>query len=147
MDSQNLMSSFVRLSGKLSTKRLGLTEFKTPSKAASESRRPGLLDRPLELDGLKAFDAKLNLAAKDVADSPISITAVESTVTLENGKLVATFSGKAAGSPANGRMELRRRNNGAIVSVNAKAAKMDVGQTLKQLKMPDIVVGTADAIH
>jgi uncharacterized protein involved in outer membrane biogenesis len=135
------------LSGKLTTKRLGLKEFKTPSKATSESRRPGLMDRPLELDGLKAFDAKLNLAAKDVADSPISITDVKSTVTLENGKLVATFSGKAAGSPANGRMELRRRNNGALVSVKAKAAKMDVGQTLKQLKMPDIVVGTAEKIN
>ncbi len=134
------------LSGKLSAKRLTLSAFNASSKTAAKSKSKGLLDRLIKFESLKAFDAKLDLSVKDIVDSPIPVTDVKSTVTLENGNLGVTFRTKAAGHPVKGQMQLRRRNNVATVSLKAKAAKMDVGQTLKQLKMPDIVAGTAETV-
>ena len=135
------------LSGKLSSNRLTLGKLLgTPSQPSSKRGQTGLLDRPITLDGLNAFDAKMDLTVKAVADSPISVADVRSTVTLANGKLIATFRGKAAGAPVNGQIQLRRHKKVPAVALKTKIGKIDVGQTLKQFKMPDMVVGTADAV-
>ncbi len=135
------------LSGKLSSDRLTLGKLLgTSSKPSSKRGQTGLLDRPIKLDGLKAFDAELDLTVKRLADAPMPVADIRSTVRLANGELNATFRGKAAGAPVNGQVQLRRRKNVPAVSLKAKIGKIDVGQTLKQLKMPDMVAGTADAV-
>jgi uncharacterized protein involved in outer membrane biogenesis len=135
------------LSGKLSAKRLSLSDFKTPSKTTSKSGRPGLLDRPIKLDALNAFDARLELKVKSVAESPMPLADVSSTVTLTNGKMSAPFRANLAGAPINGQIQFRRRNNVPAISLTATAGKIDVGETLKQLKIPETVSGTADTVE
>jgi len=134
------------LTGKLSSKRLTLSEFDTPSKPSSKTGTTGLMDRPIKLDALKAFDAKLDLIVKSVADSPIPVEDVKSTITLTNGELSAPFRASMANVPVNGQIQLLRRENVPAVSLEATVGKIDVGQTFKQLKMPEMFVGTADAV-
>jgi uncharacterized protein involved in outer membrane biogenesis len=135
------------LSAKLSAERLKLSDFETASKTTSKSRRTGLLDRPIKLDALNAFDARLELTVKQLEDSPITVADIKSTVTLTNGKMNAPFHANLAGAPVNGQIQFRRRNNVSAVSLTATAGKIDVGQTLKQLKIPEMVSGTADTVE
>ena len=65
------------LSGRLSTKRLRLSDFGNSSKTTSERRRTGLLDRPIKLDALNAFDARLELTVKSAADSPMPVADIQ----------------------------------------------------------------------
>jgi uncharacterized protein involved in outer membrane biogenesis len=135
------------LSSKLSAGRLTLSDFKAPSKSSSKSGSAGLLDRPLKLDGLKAFDARLDLTVKDVVDSPISVRDVKSAITLTNGELNAPFHANLTGAPFKGQIDLRQRNDVSNVSFNATAGKIDAAQILTQLKLPEMVSGTAEAVE
>ena len=136
------------LSGKLSSDRLTLSQLLgTSSNSSSKAGTAGLLDRPIKLDGLKEFDARLGLSVKDLADSPIPVTDIKSTVLLVNGELSAPFRGNAAGSPVDGQIQLRQRKNVPAVSLKTTIGQIDVGQALKKLKIPDIVTGTADAVN
>jgi uncharacterized protein involved in outer membrane biogenesis len=135
------------LTAKLSSERLTLKKlFATSLKPSSKSSPTGLLDRPIKLDGLKGFDAQLDLAVKHLADSPISVADIRSTVTLANGKLSAPFGANLAGAPVNGQIQLHQDKNLSAVSLKGTIGHIDIGQTLKQLKLPDIIAGTADAI-
>jgi uncharacterized protein involved in outer membrane biogenesis len=135
------------LSGELSARHLTLSDFKTLSKSSSKSGSAGLLDRPLKLDGLKAFDARLDLTVKDVVDSPISVRNVKSPITLTNGELNAHFHASLTGAPFKGQIDLRQRNDVSNLSFNATAGKIDAAQILTQLKLPEMVTGTAEAVE
>ncbi|MEE8261569.1 MAG: AsmA family protein [Gammaproteobacteria bacterium] len=136
------------LTGKLSSDSLALTELlDTASKSSSTTGEAGLLDRPITLDWLKTFDARLELNVKRVADSPIPVENVRSALTLANGTLSAPFHGMAAGAPVDGRMHLTQHKNVLGVSLKATIGRIDVGQTLTRLELPDKIVGTADAVH
>ena len=135
------------LTGKLSSERLTLNKFlDTPSKPSSKDKPGGLLDRPIKLDGLKGFDVRLDLTVKRLADGRIPVADIRSTVTLADGELSAPFRASLAGAPVDGQIQLRQRKNIPVVSLKTSIGQIDVGQTLKQLKIPDIVVGTADAV-
>jgi uncharacterized protein involved in outer membrane biogenesis len=135
------------LSGKLSSDRLRLGKLLgTSSKPSPKTGTDGLLDRPIELEGLKKFDARLDLTVKDVADSPIPVADIRSTVMMANGELSAAFRGKAAGASVDGQIQLSQRKDILAISLKTKIGQIDVGQTLKQLKISDIIVGTADAV-
>jgi uncharacterized protein involved in outer membrane biogenesis len=136
------------LSGKLSAGRLTLGKLlgkssKPPAKAGTK----GPLNHPIKLDGLNEFDARLDLFIKDVADSPIPVADIRSTVTLANGKLSAPFSGKIGGAPIDAQLYLSRPQNLPAVSLKAAIGPIDVGQTLEQIGLSDIIVGTAEAIN
>jgi uncharacterized protein involved in outer membrane biogenesis len=135
------------LSGKLSSDslRLGML-LGTSSNPSPKTGSNGLLDRPIKLDGLKKLDAQLDLTVKDVTDSPIPVADIKSTVMLANGELNARFRGKAVGAPVDGQIMISQRKNIPAISLKTKFGQIDVGQTLKQLKVSDIVVGTAEAI-
>ena len=135
------------LSAKLAARRLTLSDFKTASKTAPQGRRTGLLDRPIKLEALNAFDARLELSVKQVADSPIPLADISSTVTLTNGKISAPFRAKLAGAPVKGQLQIEHQKNIPAVSFEATTGTIDVGQTLKQLKIPEIVSGTADTVE
>ncbi|MBT8363527.1 MAG: AsmA family protein, partial [Deltaproteobacteria bacterium] len=135
------------LSGKLSSDRLRLGKLLgTSSKPSPKTGSNELLDRPIKLDGLKKFDARLDLTVKDVADSPIPVADIRSTVMLANGELSARFRGKAVGAPVDGQIMLSQRKNIPAISLKTKIGQIDVGQTLKQLELPDKITGIADAI-
>jgi|GEM_PF-1186897 len=136
------------LTGKLSSDRLTLNELlDKASKPSSKTKKGGLLDRPIKLDWLKDFDTKLDLDVKRVADSPIAVEKVRSAVTVANGNLNAQFRGRVAAAPIEGNIRLIQRRNVPSISLKADTGRIDVGRTLKQLELPDILVGTVDAIN
>ncbi len=136
------------LTGKLSSDRLTPGELlDTASKPSSKTGEAGLLDRPIKLDGLKEVDAKLDLIVKRITDSPIPVANVRTSVTLANGELSAAFRANVAGAPMDGQIQLSQRKKTPGVSLKTTIGRIDVGQTLKQLEIPDIIVGTADAIY
>jgi uncharacterized protein involved in outer membrane biogenesis len=135
------------LTAELSSDSLSLNALGDPSsKPTPKTGQAGLLDRPIKLDWLKAVDAKLNLNVKHVADSPLPVENVKLAVTLANGILSAPFRGKLSGAPIDGQMHLSQPENLPAVSLQAALGRIDVGQALKKLKIPDIVVGTADTV-
>ena len=136
------------LTGKLSSDRLTLNELlDTASKPSSKTNQAGLLDRPIKLDWLKDFDAKLDFDVKRVADSPIAVEKVRSAVTVANGNLNAQFRGRVAVAPIEGNIRLIQHRNVPSISLKADTGRIDAGQTLEQLELPDILVGTVDAIN
>jgi hypothetical protein len=120
--------------------------FDTASKSSSKPGEAGLLDRPIKLDWLKEFDAKLDFFVKRVAHGPIPVADVRSAVTLANGELSASFRASAAGAPLEGQIQLRQRKNVPNVSLKTTIGQIDVGQTLRQLEFSESIVGTADTI-
>ncbi|MGD9172569.1 MAG: AsmA-like C-terminal region-containing protein, partial [Desulfobacterales bacterium] len=135
------------LTGNLSTKHLNLSEFAASSKTASKRSSAGPLDHPITLEGLNAFDAKMDLTVKSVANMPLPVTDIKSSVRLKNGKLSVPFRANLAGAPANGQIQLQRRNNVPAVELKTKIGRVDVAQALQQLDIPQIITGTADAIN
>ena len=135
------------LRGKLSSDSLTLAEFlDTAPKPSSKSSSTEVFDRPIRLDWLKDIDAKLEFNVKRVADSPISVENIRSAVTLSNGKLSAPFRGKLAGATVDAQIHLIQPKNLPRVSLKAVLGRIDVGQILKQLGLPDKIAGTADAV-
>ena len=101
-----------RLTGRLSLGRIMLGELlDAASKTSSRKRPPGLPDRPIRLDGLHNVDVNLDLDVTGVADSPIAIEKVGTTLTVANGNLAASFRGRVAGADMKGQLELTRRSN------------------------------------
>jgi uncharacterized protein involved in outer membrane biogenesis len=136
------------LTAKLASDRLTLTELvDTASKPSSKTKKGGLLDRPIKLNWLKDCDAKLDFEVKRVADIPIAVEKVRSAVTVANGNLNTSFRGRVAAAPIKGNIRLIQRRNVPSISLKADIGRIDVGQTLKQLKLPDIVAGTVDGAN
>jgi uncharacterized protein involved in outer membrane biogenesis len=137
-----------RLTGRLSLGRVTLGELlDAASKTSSQKRPPSLPDRPIRLDGLHNFDVNLDLDVSGVADSPIAIEKVVTTLTVAKGTLAASFRGRVAGADLKGQLELARRSNRPTVSLKAAVGRIDAGQTLRQLNLPDILAGTVDAVQ
>ena len=135
------------LKGELSSDNLTLNALgDTSSKPSPKTGQAGLLDRPIKLDWLKDFDAKLDLNVKRLAESPLPVENVRFAVTLADGKLSAPFRCKLAGAPIDGQIHLSQPKNLPAISLKATIGQIDVGQALKQLEISDIVVGTADAV-
>jgi uncharacterized protein involved in outer membrane biogenesis len=135
------------LTGKLSSDSLALAELLvTAPKPSPKTRKAEVFDRPIRLDWLKDIDAKLELNVKRVADSPISVENIRSAVTVTNGKLSAPFRAELADALIDGQIHLTQPKNLPRVSLKAKIGRIDVGQTFKQLKLPDKIAGTADAV-
>ena len=136
------------LTGTLSSNSLKLTRLlEAGSKPSTRTGTVKLLDRPVTFDWPKEFDARLNLRVNRLAGSPISVEGIRSEVTLTEGRLSAAYRGKVAGAPVEGQIELARRNNLPRVSLKARTGRIDAGQTLKQLNLPDLITGTADVVN
>ena len=136
------------LTAKLSSNRLTLAKFmETASKPSSKKRKDGLLERPIKLDWLRDFDTNLDFEVKRVADSPIAVEKVRSAVKVANGNLNASFRGTVATAPVEGNIRLIQRRNVPNISLRADIGRIDAGQTLKQLELPAILVGTVDGVN
>ncbi len=135
------------LTGKLSSDRLTLDELlRASSHPSSKTGKVGIIDRPITLDWLKKFDAKLDLSIRQIIDSPLPIQGIKATMTLTNGKLKVPFGGKVSGAAINGQIKLNQRRKIPVVSLQTKIRQLDVGQISAQLKFPDSVSGTADVV-
>ena len=135
------------LSGRLFTKSLRLSEFEVSPEPALNSRRTGLLDAPIMLDALNAFDAQLEITVKNVTDSTVPVSEISSMVTLTNGEISAPFRTNLAGVPVDGLIQMRQSNNATEISFNATGKKIDAGRTLQQMNITDMVTGTADSLE
>jgi uncharacterized protein involved in outer membrane biogenesis len=136
------------LTGRLSSNSLELTKFlETESKTSAGTGTVRLLDRPVTFDWPNEFDARLDLRVNRLAGSPIPVEGIRADVTLAAGKLGAAYRGKVAGAPVEGQIELARRNNLPRVSLKARTGRIDAGQTLKQLNLPDLITGAAEGVN
>ena len=136
------------LRGQLSSEVLTLAELSgSGSKPTAKSAQTGLLDRPIELDGFKAFDARLDLSVERIADSPISAADIGSKLTLSNGKLSADFRATLADAAVEGQIQLSQSNKIPTVNLQTAIGQINVTQTLKQLGLPDIIGGSVQAIE
>jgi len=141
-------SSRPLLTGKLSANRLMLGALLDAAAMPSAQARPaGRPDRPIRLDWLEAVDADLTLAVEGVADSPVPIEAAGATLAVANGSLNASFRARVAGADTKGQLEVTRRSNMPSVWLRAAMGRVDVGQTFRQLKLPEIIAGSVDAVH
>jgi uncharacterized protein involved in outer membrane biogenesis len=136
------------LTAKLSSNRLTLAKFmETASKPSSKKRKDGLLDRPIKLNWLREFDTNLDFQVKQVADSPIAVEKVRSEVKVTKGNLNVSFRGTVATAPIKGNIRLIQGRNVPNISLKADIGRIDAGQALEQLNLPDILVGTVDAMN
>jgi uncharacterized protein involved in outer membrane biogenesis len=117
------------------------------SKPTAKSGETGLLDLPIGLDGLKAFDARLDLTVKHIADIPISAVDISSRLTLSNGKLNAPFRATLADAAVEGQIQLSQSNKIPAVMLQTTIGQINIGQVFKQLDLPDIIGGSAQAIE
>jgi uncharacterized protein involved in outer membrane biogenesis len=136
------------LSGQLSSDLLVPAELSdSGSKASRNSGETGLLDLPIGFDGLKDFDARLDLAVKRIADTPISVAGISIMLTLSNGKLSAPFRATLADAPVEGQIQLSQSNRIPTLKLQTTIGQINVGQTLKELDFPDIIGGSAQTIE
>lgn len=136
------------LTGKLSLDRLALSEFsEIASKSSSKSKEIPLLDRPINLDWLKEFDARLDLQVNDITGAALPIADIRADVTLTNGRLGAVNRSKIAGVQVDSQIQLSRHKNVPAVSLKATTGRIDAEQILEQLDLPAWVTGTADTVE
>ena len=136
------------LTGKLYFDRLALDKLLYTGPAPSSGTgKAGPLDRPLKLDGLKVVDAKLNLAVNRITNTPLPVTDVKAEMKIMNGNLSAAYRTKVADTPMDGQIQVSQRKDMPGVSLKAKNSRIDIGQTLKQLEIPNKIVGTVDAVY
>jgi uncharacterized protein involved in outer membrane biogenesis len=135
-----------RLTGRLAVGRLRLGELRdaaptTPGRPSDPAKRP------VPLDWLTFLDAQLDLTVNTVADSPVPVEAVAATLAVAGGSLNAAFRGTLAGADMTGQLEVGGGGGIPAVWLRAETGRIDAGRTLRQLKLPEIVSGSADAVH
>jgi uncharacterized protein involved in outer membrane biogenesis len=136
------------LTGRLSSERLALGKSTGAApKSSPKTAKSDVLDRPIRLEWLKDFDANLDLNVKHIADTPISVADISSTVSLSNGNLSAPFRAKVADSDVDGRIQVKQTQKLPAVSLKTTIGQIDIGQTLRQLDIPDVIGGSAQVIH
>ncbi len=131
------------LTGNLSVERLMLEELQAAS-AAPASADP--LDRPIAIDWLRAFDARLKLDVNGIAGSPLPIEQLSADATVAAGRLDAKLRGRAAGASLQGQVELSV-NAMPEVSLTAAIGPIDAVRTLRQLNLPLALSGAVKTVH
>jgi uncharacterized protein involved in outer membrane biogenesis len=82
-----------------------------------------------------------------VADSPVPIEAVAATLAVAGGSLNAAFRGRLAGADMTGKLEVVGGGGIPAVWLRAETGRIDAGRALRQLKLPEVVAGSADRVH
>jgi hypothetical protein len=131
------------LTGNLSVKRLMLEELQAAA-AAPAAADP--LDRPIAVDWLRSFDARLKLDVNGIAGSPVPIEQLSADVTVAAGRLDAGLRGRAAGASLQGQVELSV-NAAPEVSLTAAIGPIDAGRILRQLNLPLALFGAVKSVH
>ncbi|MGD8541145.1 MAG: AsmA family protein [Desulfobacteraceae bacterium] len=136
------------LTGRLSSERLSLGALGDAAATAPARDRPTRLsDTPVRLDWLEFFDARLELAVSTVADSPIPVENLNVTLAVAGDALDAAFRGRLADSDLEGQLAVTATGATPSVRLQAATGRIDAGQALRQLKLPEVVAGSADRVR
>ncbi len=131
------------LTGRLAAERLVPGELL----AAPAGPLPGEpLDRPIRIDWLRSFDARLQVDVAGVDGSPVPIERLGADVTVAGGRLDASLSGRAAGGSLNGQVQVIA---GAVpgVSLSAAVGPIDAGRLFRQFDLSSAFSGTVQTLH
>jgi AsmA family protein len=100
---------------------------------------------PLPLDGLKAADADITFAGKEVIAGGVTLGNVDTKVNLSNGLLnVSTFGFDFGGGRIGGKVKLDGSGNVATLALSVDGKKIDYGMVLKDMTGEETVTGMAD---
>ena len=103
-------------------------------------------DDPLSLDGLRAVDLDLTLSIGKLAGYAVPVGAVDTRVSLYDGRLAAKPSrATVAGSRVEGELHLDARGAAPGLRLAARAAELDVGRLLAEADITDLFEGKAKA--
>ena len=142
----------LRVDGKLSSSRVDLNELMPPWPAAPGSggsdaraaRKRVFPEDPLPLDGLKAADARIDIAIGELVTPTLPLKDVKVALSLENGKLdAAPFSSKVAGSDVAGGVSLDGSAATPALAVKVGSKALDVGKLLAETGITDMLEGKA----
>lgn len=100
---------------------------------------------PLPLDGLKAVDAKVEIAVARAVLPELVLTESAATVTLQGGRLdVKPVRTTVAGSPIEASVTLNAAAATPTLAIDMTANKFDVGRALKETGTTDLLEGSGD---
>lgn len=146
------------ITGTVNSDKLNPSDFKQPETAApegkseaspspkSQSAREMLFsNEPLNLDGLKAADAKLDVAIGEVPIGPSSLKKIQAKVNLENGRLlVSPYSLNFAGTEAKGQKMVDASVSPVKVSAILNAPQLDMSKLAELGGLESFITGKAD---
>ncbi len=111
----------------------------------SDEPRRVFPDDPLPTAALKAIDADVELAAKEVRIASAALSDVAVKLNLAGGKLtVSPFTAAGGGGNISGELVLDGSKSLPALTTTANIQGLDLGQVLKDLAVTDLIEGTAD---
>lgn len=135
------------LTGRLSSKRVRLDALKdNTGGSAPSTTSSGWMDRPLGLDWLDDFDARLEFHVEHLTGGKLEVAKVHSSFTLSEGRLQVPFEARVSGTPVKGQMRLTQRRGIPTMALQADLGGLDAGETLRNLKLPEILDGRVEAV-
>jgi len=102
-------------------------------------------DDPLPVDGLKAADAKIDLAVKKLIANKVAVENFTTVVALRNGDLsVSPITGDVAKGKIDGAVHLRAAQGTPSLDLKIDGGKIDIGQLLTDMDVTDLLFGVID---
>lgn len=118
-----------KLNANLSSESLDISSFQGEAKEEKVKKDKLFSSDPLPLEGLKAADVNLTFKTKKLITKDLTISDAAISLSLNNGKLKLSKSGKAAGGTLSVKVDLDGSNGkSAILSVNVETKQFEVGQ-------------------
>ena len=145
-----------QLKAELTTEKLDLRPFMVPKKSLettnSRSSKPTKKDKnkvftsePLQLEGLKKFDADIKLRDKQVLLPAVALNDVGVDILLKNGHLrVQPFKFKIGRGTADVKFALQSQNKPAVLETTLQIDQLEIGPMLEQLGYQRSVEGNLD---
>jgi hypothetical protein len=130
------------LSGRLSSSRLQLKAFASPSAPPA-----GKTAAHIDLAWLKAFDSRLEIAIDSLADTPIPVKQIDTSVTIAEGRLSAPFRARISGTPWKGQVDLSQPDKTPQIALRASADKIDAAQFLRPIGSSKEFRGTVTGVQ
>ncbi len=125
----------------------GGSEAESVASSAPRANGTGRLfsDEPLNLAGLKAVDAKFDVAIAELTVGLTTMKQVQTRLDLANGRLLLSpFSAMVAGSKAEGQLKLDGSSSPAQASVILKAYQMDLSDLAQIGGLESFISGKGD---
>jgi uncharacterized protein involved in outer membrane biogenesis len=117
---------------------------KKPAKAAKKPEKV-FPDEPLELDGLHAVNASIDLQIAQLLLRKIALEDLKATINLKNGHLVVKpLLAKMGGGELKSNLDLLAKGKQATVNVDVHIDKLNLGEMLKKLEITGALDGILD---
>jgi len=145
------------VSGTLTSEKLTPSDFKPEAQEGGKGKeskgeaKKGGEDRifsaePLDLSGLKAADAHIDVAIGELSFGPSSLKTVQTKLDLQNGRLLLSpFKGMVGNTPIEGQMKVDGEARPAQVSAILKGYRIDLSELVSLSGMKSFIESKGDA--